>query len=143
MFKIKAKKIQVIRLSFQDNELTDHQGKYSLNPELGANVGKLDENHYFTQLSVRVKNEKDQAFPIDVDVAVRAVFEVAAVEDEQALEGFLKKQGVHILFPYLRSTLSGLTSLAMVPPIVLPIIDASKLFDKINKSEKEDEEQQD
>ena len=35
---------------------------------------------------------------------------------------------VNILYPYLRSTVSQLTTLAMIPPVVIPVIDTELLF---------------
>lgn len=41
---------------------------------------------------------------------------------------FLKIEAVNIMFPYLRSITTNLTTTAMMPPIVLPIVDVKKLF---------------
>ena len=133
MFKVKNTNIEVIEFSFKENQGHEKDQKFTIEPEFVGETGKLTQKKYYTQLAVGVKNREDKPFPVDIHVVTRAVFDIDNVEDETKVEKFLEKQGVHVLFPYLRSTLSSITSIAMIPPIVLPIIDASKFFERIRK----------
>ncbi|NLD50665.1 MAG: hypothetical protein GX660_26275 [Clostridiaceae bacterium] len=40
----------------------------------------------------------------------------------------LDKNAVAIMFPYLRSTITNITSIANIPPLVLPVVNITKLL---------------
>jgi preprotein translocase subunit SecB len=61
-------------------------------------------------------------------ISFRGIFEFRDINNQEDIETFLRIQAVHIMFPYLRSMLTNLTNTVMMPPLILPIIDASQLF---------------
>lgn len=133
MFNVKKQNIQVDELVFKQNFLKDKS--FKLDPKLSRKVGKINENLYYTKLILELKNTKDKPFPADIKVAIKIVFDVEFDgENETELYDFLKLQAVHILYPYLRSTLSNLTTNAMLSPIILPIVNAMKLFENENNN---------
>ncbi len=136
MFKVKNTNIKVIKFSFKENQKQNQENKYTIDPRFSGKTGRFTKDKYYTQLAVVIKNRDEKPFPVDIEVVVQAVFDIEDIEDETKVDNFLQKQGVHILFPYLRSTLSSVTSVAMIPPIILPIVDASKFFEKINEKKK-------
>lgn len=128
--KIKNVSIDIDELHFKNNHLP-RKSAYNLNPELSRTIGSEGEDMYYTQIELRIENTEERPFPMDLLVVVKALFKLTELnedEDNKDIEDFLKYQGVHILYPYLRSTVSALTSISMFPPIVLPIINSRTLF---------------
>ena len=58
-------------------------------------------------------------------------FEVFEATDFE-INTFLNIKAIDIMFPYLRAAVSGVTASAMLPPVMLPIIPADKLFAQDN-----------
>lgn len=127
MFDIINVSINTNQMYIKNNNVDE--GEYTLDPKLTRDVGKQEENCYFTKLTLKIKNTEENPFPVDLEVSLSAVFELKNVEDENNVFDFLKKQGVHILYPYIRSTVSTLTTTAMVQPVILPVVNAFALFD--------------
>lgn len=125
--KIKNVAISVEKFSFQHNHL--EEGNYPFNPKLARETGELGNNKYFTKLLLKTNGSQDKDFPIDIDLEITAIFTLDDVQEKDNIKQFLSLQGVHILYPYLRSTVSSITTTAMVNPIVLPVVNALTLFD--------------
>lgn len=108
------------------------QGQFNLQHKINLKTGKVNDKTYFSELNFEIGDIENIKMPLDLSVTIVGQFEFEDVGSEEELNGFLSKQAVHILYPYLRSVVSGLTSLAMLPPIMIPIVDAHTLFKPIN-----------
>mgnify|MGYP001221670943 CR=1 FL=1 len=141
MFVIKKWRIETEHIDLTNNFMSEKE--FKLTPSFNRRTGKLTDCIYFTSLEANVHNTAETPFPLEISVAMRVVFELENTEGcAKEIETFLKKQAVHLLFPYLRSTVSGLTNLAMVPPVILPIVDAFHLFPESDKGEREKQKEQ-
>ena len=85
------------------------------------------ENTGYTELIAEIVNTPDAPFPLDIRVSLTGIFEMNNIPLEQH-DSFLKITAVQVLFPYVRNIISTVTASALVPPIVLPIIDVKTLF---------------
>ena len=124
---------KLIKTSFSTNQLYIKNnnlkpGNFELKPLLNRTVGKLDDRRYFTLLTLSIMSSSERPFPVDITIEFKGIFEFNDIEDEKNIYNFLKLQAVHIMFPYLRSIITNLTVAAMMPPIILPIVDVSRLF---------------
>ena len=124
---------QIIKTTFSTDKLeikNNHiQGKnFKLQPKISRKTGKIRDNIFFTSLILELTSTKEQPFPIDMYIDFRGIFQFTPGDDETEIQNFLKNEAVQMMFPYLRSTMTNLTTTAMLPPIILPIIDVSKLF---------------
>lgn len=108
------------------------QGQFNIQHRINLKTGKVNEKVYFSELSFEIGDIDNNKMPLDLSVIIIGQFEFENVGTEDEVNGFLSKQAVHILYPYLRSVVSGLTSLAMLPPILIPIVDAHTLFSPKN-----------
>lgn len=113
------------QLSIKNNNLPD--GAFECHPAFTRQTGWVDEKTAYTQLTVEVKNSEEHPFPVDIYVDVVGVFEITGLPKDQ-VDHFLKEQAVQVVFPYIRSMISSAMSTAMMPPLILPIIDVRKLF---------------
>jgi preprotein translocase subunit SecB len=123
----------IVKTSFQTDALeikNNHlRGKnFKLQPKISRKTGKIRENVFFTGLSLEVKSTDEQPFPINVFIDFKGVFQFKPEDNHEEILNFLKTEAVQIMFPYLRNILTSLTTTAMLPPIILPIIDVNKLF---------------
>ena len=119
-----VKNIQIItnEASFVNNLLPD--GNFEIKPDITRKIDKLknSENKYALTMQVIIKNEPENRFPFDLRVRITGIFEFEAISNEKDINQFLKLQGVQMVFPYLRSMVSNLTSTVLMPSIMLPII---------------------
>ena len=85
-------------------------------------IEKIDEGHY--RISLNVIAEKKQEYTAEVNIS--GYCEVP--EDHPSKECLIQKNAIAILFPYLRSELTLLTSQPETHPIVLPIVNINAMF---------------
>ncbi|MFA6336306.1 MAG: protein-export chaperone SecB [Bacteroidales bacterium] len=131
MVKLKGMTIVVNQAELVNNNLP--QGEFKFTPLINRKTGKIDEIHkYFTQLNVEIKDKPEERFPVNVSASINGIFEFEEGSEESEIGSFLKLQAVHILYPYMRSLISNLASISMLPPIILPIVDAFHLFPEDN-----------
>ena len=126
MYKLVKSTFTTNQLKIVNNNLSP--GNFELKPLIKRQVGKIKEGLYFTALILSIESTEEQRFPVDMLVDFRGIFEFGNIDDEKNIYEFLKLQAVHIMFPYLRSIVTNLSVTAMMPPIVLPIVDVSNLF---------------
>lgn len=122
----------VVEMRFQTNEVSIknnflQEGNFTINPSFTRKTGFVDKDTAFTELSVEIKNTEEHPFPVDIRVSITGFFKNVSIPPEQE-EQFLKINAVQILFPYLRTIISSITTASMFPPIILPIIDVTTLF---------------
>jgi len=112
-------------LSIKNNDLPD--GQFECHPRFTRKMDRIDPKTAYTQLIVEIENSEEHPFPVNICVDVTGFFEITALPESQ-IDSFLKEQAVQIIFPYVRSMISSAMSAAMMPPLIIPIIDVRKVF---------------
>lgn len=123
MSTIKSMNIKINEFSFKNNYL---MGTYNFKPVVSFSI-KNEKEKYELLMSASIINEKDNPFPIDLKASVSGVFEFADSSSEE-IDAFLKKEGVQMVYPYLRMLVTNVSSMALVSPVVLPIIDVRNII---------------
>ena len=118
---IKQMKIEVLEASIKNYQMV---GNYNFQPEINGTTSHLNDNNYSLTLDFVVKNTLNNPFPIDIKVKLIGYFEFGDEKEEVAIK-FLEREGIQIVYPYLRSLITNMTSAALLKPLVLPIIDAN------------------
>jgi preprotein translocase subunit SecB len=130
MFKLINVIVNTEEMRIKNNHLP--QGDFDLNPQVARDVGVEDENknQYYTTLKLNITMTEDNPTPVDLLVVLKAIFTIEKNPgcERKHIERFLRQQGVHILYPYVRSSISALTGAASLPPITLPVVNAFALF---------------
>ncbi|MFA7075946.1 MAG: protein-export chaperone SecB [Candidatus Izemoplasmatales bacterium] len=126
MYKLTKTSFIVHELRISKNNVSP--GNYKLVPYISRQIGKVKEDVYFTKLYLSIENTDSQPFPVNIIVDFRGVFEFKEIIDENKVFDFLRIQAVQIMYPYLSSIVTNLSINAMLPPIVLPIVDTTNLF---------------
>ncbi|MCD8201739.1 MAG: protein-export chaperone SecB [Clostridia bacterium] len=121
--KYTLKAINAEELSFKINNVRiENGGRIELNPVFGRQLRKAnnDPKMNFICLSVKIEGTESDPKPFNVNVSIVGIFE-AEYETKEEEKQFLV-QGTSIMYPYLRSAVTNLTSNTGMPPINLPVI---------------------
>lgn len=122
------------KISIVNNNLND--GHFSVDPKIHRTIDQIDENTYSVTYDLEMKNSEQTPFPVDIEVSITGLFDVSKLGDDQ-IDDFIKIQTCQILFPQIRTIISSLTSVAMMTPLLLPIVDARKLFSENSSNQSE------
>jgi len=116
---LKMNNIYVKQFKFErkDNINVDDEPKY----QIGKEIIQKEENTFLVSLITKVSHES-----FELELAVTGEFQV---DDMNVNEVLIYKNSISILFPYLRSELTILTSQPNMEPIVLPPININMLFE--------------
>ena len=107
-------------------------GNFSFAPEIRVGFNRISDKEWETVINVRVVDKEEQPFPFNLDVIVSLfTFFPKELPDGFSLENYLKVSSINILYPYVRSVVTNLTSTAMVQPLYLPLIDPVKFAENI------------
>lgn len=75
-------------------------------------------------------NLKDICKEIYISLQIIGNFEIMDIEDEEEINRFLAVNGTAIIYPYVRSVVSMISSLDANEAIILPTINTSSFADK-------------
>jgi len=112
----------------KNNELSG--GQFTVDPRF-VRATNLEGNIGRTELTVEILDTPENRFPVDIRVTMEARFDLQQIKEDQR-ERFLEITAVQLLFPYLRSLISSITTSALMPPIVFPVIDVNTLVKEEN-----------
>lgn len=130
------KGIRADEMSFKLNGVRlPNGGKVGLAPSFSRRVRRAVENDKvcFITLTVKIENTPDAPKPFDLTVTMTGVFESDASSDEE--KKAVVVEGTAVLYPYLRSAITNLSTAALAAPIVLPVMNGSLFPEDREKSE--------
>ena len=118
-------KLLTNEISIKNNHLPE--GKFNLTPMITRNINVIDDTHSAVELILEIINSEDNPFPVNIRVSLTGIFDISGLPTE-TVDNFLKVQAVQILYPYIRTMVTSITSSSLMPPIILPVIDVKNLF---------------
>lgn len=122
---LKLENIYIESFNFIRDEKVDDKPVFSF----GRNVSFKDGKSADVILQCKIKwNEEAK-----LDISLKGVFAVTG-ENEDVNRILLTRNSCAIMFPYLRSQITLLTSQPNFEPIVLPVININSLLDDIEKN---------
>ena len=98
-----------------------------LKVDFKKNTNQMD-NKYFVTISVSIFDESlpaDSPFYLSVSLTGEFQFTDNTLIDKEIM---IDMNAVAILFPYLRSAITNITSTANIPPLILPTVNITKLL---------------
>lgn len=134
---LKMKSIQIKRCSFEKNvdSVKNTELQLNINREIFESTTSTDS---MVSLTATVSNN-DKEF--EAIVVCQGIFSVdEAVEDVNVRNALIKRNAVAILFPYIRSQMTLLTTVPGFSPIILPAINISSVLDKIEEEQQNSKE---
>lgn len=130
--KISLKGINFSELKFKLNNLPQQKTEFKITPNFKRTVvgNKTNDKTKLLNLICSIESSFSDPKPFDLVVSILGNFEC---EDDFYLKE-LEVKGTELLYPYLRSAISNLMTLANFPPINLPVLQDGILFpeDKVN-----------
>ena len=117
----KGYKIKKYNYIYRDEKLEIEDGKLPFNMSVNPQISSDFKNGYIV-VSVTLEAED-----FSVEIVVEAEFDIN-VEGKENIEKFLVVNGTAIVFPYIRSMVSMLTSLDSEKAFILPTINTMDLF---------------
>lgn len=137
MKKLKFERYRVENLSFKQDQ--DFREDNNLSVSMGSNVEMTGDDSAIVSIICHLESE-DENFELSIRVSGDFVVEEDELKDNipgVTNEVLLSRNSLSILFPYLRSAVSQVTSIGYHNPIVLPPIN---VLDFIQKSKEEEPE---
>ncbi len=119
--KISHTNIHAKKITLLDNCLTGDN--FKIDPKYYKKITKLGDDSYKLLLIVEIINTKESPFPLDVHVEFETVFTIKECDSPKEIETFLNINAIQMIYPFMRSALNSVVSAAILPPLVLPIID--------------------
>lgn len=124
----------------RNSNFTQQNGKIRLNPVIKAKTSR-SENEVTVELSVQVGNLDGDDWPFEVMCVAKGDFVYNPSEDDQGMgiDTFIKNNTVAILYPYVRTIITTLTSSSNeFPGVYLPTINVGKML-RHSKEDNSDE----
>lgn len=116
-----------ISLKYEKTLLTiEGAKKLSFKDSLKRTIKKVDDNVAIVVLDFSL-NAGDQS-PVFLKIELCGRFECTDWETDDVSKVLIRDNATAVLFPYLRHSISEMTTMAGLPPLVLPVADVTQLF---------------
>lgn len=120
---LEMKKIYFDRIDYRRDVIDPHELNYQIN--FKREICKHDDDTYTVSLLCNIAESKNQS--IELHIRIVGYFRCVC-DDENMRKTLVKKNTVAILFPYLRSHITLVTTQPDMPPIVLPPMNVAEMF---------------
>ena len=118
-------------IHFEGVQGLDQNAQYELSPKFSKTVSAQNDN-IEVQLSLNIESTPDNPAPFSLHLVMTGKFVLSmAQEDNKLREQLINDNTIAIMFPFLRAAVSTLTTTANFPPLILPVINLSTLFAKV------------
>lgn len=121
-------KIYVEKMSYERNQVMDSPVKF-VRSNISKDISPLDENVYKCSICMTMIDESGEC---KLEVVVTGNFELNENMEKQKKEVIMTRNTMAILFPYLRTQMTLLTSQPDMVPVVLPAININALLANID-----------
>ena len=121
---LKLKRIYFKELNFSRKDVE----KSNIDVEVEKN--QSTDNEYEITLNLSIANSEEK---YTVNVSIVGVFEFSENADEVTKNIIIEKNTISILFPYVRSQVTLLTSQPDIKPMIIPPLNINNLIKNINK----------
>jgi len=115
----------VLALNYEENttQLQQNIAPIELTPHFSRKILHVNDTIYAVIITIQIDQDN---LPFKCQVSLKGTFNVNNIDN---IDKCLQVNATAILFPYVRSTLSMLTTLAGKNPINLPTFNISKAFE--------------
>ena len=114
---------RVNELEFKFNEAIKGNISFQIKPKIECKVAKKDDN-LFVNLTLKINEDISSPVPFDLKVVLAGTFKVkdASVILDESEQKAQIHEAFSVLYPYLRSTVSGITLNCNIPAYIMPTI---------------------
>lgn len=125
--------------SYKKNEKFKKTGQsITLNPQIDLNIeNDVKKDSILVNLGVRIGSLTDDPFEVIVQVCGKFVYHIEKDTNHVGVDTLIRSNAVAILYPYVRSLVSGLTNTSNeYPAFLLPTINVAQVLKEQEKSSK-------
>lgn len=115
------------KINFERKETASSNPKWKMSFNREVSQDASNSNHYKVALSTNMVGNEDE---IKIEIRLIGEFILNNVNNLVDQEDLVRENGVAILFPYLRSEITLLTSQPELSPIVIPTVNIIEMFRK-------------
>lgn len=109
---------KVVEMSFKINETAQNEKNFQINPKMRFDI-KKDAHTLVMGVTVTIDKQQQSPVPFELNLHLIGSF---SVQNENNIED-LRIKATSILFPYVRTTITNITTNANMPAYYLPLID--------------------
>ena len=111
------------KIEYRRSSVLDDSPEYKINFTREIKAGS--NNEFMVSLQANITDENDM---MELHIRVIGEFRCELDDRDPLRDGFVNKNSIAILFPYLRSQISLVTTQPDIPPIVLPPMNIVNMF---------------
>lgn len=125
---------RIERMNYETNENFKEEEKADIFPLISYNIVKspIEDNKFNIILGIKYKEKNN--LPFTLEVSLRGYFQVSSNLREENKIKALIVNGSAIIFPYIRSLVTDLTSRSNFRPIILPTMNFSQMVEEYSKN---------
>lgn len=131
-FKFEHYKMSNIEFKLNKKYEEENEEHIKLDIGLGLNVSRSSTEAQKVMVTLNLKifeNYIEDNKPYFINIQMDGLFEIIDNMSDEQVNAFGKTSATAVMFPYLRSTVTQITSLSNCKPLVLPLINVSNLID--------------
>ncbi|GLJ01110.1 MULTISPECIES: protein-export chaperone SecB [Bacillus] len=121
---------KVLNTVYKHNPALDDKEFEELNPEFEVTLRLTKKDHAFIKLSIEFGDKKVQETSLYVYAQIAGLFEFESEEEisNENKKELLQVNGLAILYPYIRSLVTDLTSKGSNEGVILPTVNISEML---------------
>lgn len=119
--KINHTNIHAKKITLLDNCLSGEN--FKILPNYYKKIIDLGDDKFKLTLIAEIKNTSTNPFPLDISVEFEVQFTLTEYTSREEIDTYLNINAIQMIFPFMRSAINSVVSAAILPPLVLPIID--------------------
>ncbi len=135
---LEFKNYSVNELSYKKNKLyQENSQNISIDPKIEIK-NTLKQDKIIVTVNVHIGSQSDKPTPFMVTASISGEFIYHENEDHNQIgvDTLIKKNAVAILYPYVRSLVSNITTASnQFPALILPTINVTQVLDENGKSQ--------
>lgn len=110
------------KVHYEIVEAKNDNHEFIIAPIFNKDILKIDEELYQINLGISISSSEDNPLPFNIEIEMVGEFEICLQDENEILKDtLLNENAVAIMFPFLRSAVASLTTLANIPPLILPV----------------------
>ncbi|WP_101698488.1 protein-export chaperone SecB [Clostridium minihomine] len=121
---LKLNKILFSEINFRRSETDINCNKLQI--EIGKHIEYVDENNAKVNLNIKIFAADNS---LDLSLTMLGFFEFTGLQNKEFMKDIVETNTIAIMFPYLRSQVSLITTQPDMSPIVIPALNINKLID--------------
>lgn len=94
--------------------------------------GRIEKEATITVKCLIFENPEENNYPFTLNIKISGEFKYIGIIEDDEFKQFCEMNGIATLLPYLRASITNITALANIQPLVLPLINVYNLNNKVN-----------